>query len=259
MTEPDPVRPELRQGLVASFHRDAVLIVMILTIVVLSTIEATLLVFVASGNLQADRLIGANAPLRDLFEFLYFIAGIAVALIAWLAISFARTQASEARKSREEAENSRLTAIYMAIVDRWNSTELLNARSKLFKLVDFYRSNRGTAQMVAFEDEAAYVADQLARLRGVDRQELRSHTILLQFFEDLGLLCWKGYIREADIFDFLGSSIEVQFGFFRIYIRSARTDANGDVARNRYANAIYLYKAALLSRAGKHEETMWDE
>ncbi len=259
MSEPDHARPALREGLAAFVHRDAVLIVMILTIVVLSTIEATLLVFVASGALRADRLIGANAPLRDLFEFLYFIAGIAVAFIAWLAIAFARTQALEARKSREEAENSRLTAIYMTIVDRWNSPELLNARSRLFKLVDFYRSHRGTPQMAAFEDEAAYVADALARLRRVDRQELRSHTILLQFFEDLGLLCWKGYIREADIFDFLGSSIEVQLGFFSNYIRLARTDTDGGVARNRYANAIYLYKAALLSRAGKHEETMWDD
>ena len=179
MSEPDHARPALRERLVAFVHRDAVLIVMILTIVVLSTIEATLLVFVASGTLWADRFIGANAPLRDLFEFLYFIAGIAVAFIAWLAIAFARTQASEVRKSREVAENSRLTAIYMTIVDRWNSPEPLSARSRLFKLVDFYRSHRGTPQMAAFEDEAAHVADALARLRRVDREELRSHTILL--------------------------------------------------------------------------------
>jgi hypothetical protein len=191
--------------------------------------------------------------LRNAFEILSFSSGPALFVAAVFAFIIAVRQA-------KEAENSRLSTVYMGIVDNWNSADLLEARRKIFKLVDLFRANRYDVYMAPFTNESEYICYCLWQLSGgKNRDELRSHIILLQFLEDLGLLCYKEYIRKEDVFNFIGSPIETQLGFFRDYIQKSRQNADGTVSLSRYANAIYLYKAIQEFKGSIqiHTEEMW--
>jgi hypothetical protein len=199
-----------------------------------------------------------SAPnyIRNPLELLNFLStSILVPGVALWAIYFARKQADEARNSREEAERVRLSTIYMNIVEKWNSDEIVAARAQLFSLVDEYRKFDDEYK-AAFGSESGYVCTRLLGIRATDRIKHRSYTILLQFFEDLGLLCWKKYIKQDDIFDFIGSSIVTQMGYLELYIRAVREEKQGHPVRSRYANAIYLYNEAhKFARSGSmHEE-----
>jgi hypothetical protein len=203
--------------------------------------------------------------IRNVAELLNFIsgifaaiAGIAVVLVALWAIRFARQQAYEATKSRQEAENARLSTIYMNIMERWHSEKLVTARKKLFDLLDIYRNNRYDPSMTMFTDEQQYVYYCLGQLR-TDRNllDLYSYTILIQFFEDVGHLCYKQYIKKEDIFDIMGSSIKRQLGYYGKFIRESRQNQDGTITESLYANAIYLYKENLKFEGSLHKQDMW--
>jgi hypothetical protein len=151
---------------------------------------------------------GSPNYVRNSVELISFLAVAITAAVALWAIYFARQQVSEASNSREEAQTARLSSIYMHIVERWNSDVLLTARRKLFELVDIYRNNQHDADFVALNNERNYVSYYLHALRdNRNLLELYSYTVLIQFFEDLGLMCYKRYIRQEDVFDFMGNSI----------------------------------------------------
>ena len=192
----------------------------------------------------------AAAPvLMTILTGLSLLSTALLAPISLWALRFARRQA-------EESENIRLSTVYMDIVTRWNGPELVTARKLVFDLVEAFHAIEALSPG-CYASAGAYIRDRLLRLRDTDKVRHREHVILLQFFEDLGLLCWKGYIREADVFDFLGAPIRTQLSALREYIDAARTGADGEVVRSRYANAIYLYRQAVAFRPNAHEEDMW--
>jgi hypothetical protein len=147
----------------------------------------------------------------------------------------------------------------MDIVEKWHSDMLVTSRKKLFDLVDMYRKEKHDNTSEKFSSEQEYIAYSLHELRN-DRLELYSYTVLIQFFEDLGLLCYKNYIRQDDIFDFMGRSIEYQLGCYGEHIRRVRENQDGTINKSLYANAIYLYKEAKRFRRTRslHEEDMWE-
>lgn len=200
---------------------------------------------------------GSPNYLRNVLEILSFFAtGVLLPGAAIWAGIFARRQADEARKSRETAENIRLSEVYMEIVERWNSRRLFEARKLIFELVDQYNALEPEKKAL-FEAPQHYIRHCLLTVMADDRGKRAKYIILLQFFEDLGLLCYKNYIREDDIFDFIGSPIITQMEYLQEYIRAVRTAPDGRIVKSRYANAIYLYKAAKKFRPALHEEEMW--
>jgi hypothetical protein len=94
-----------RDRLVALIHGDWI-IVGSATRGGISIFETVTLSFLESRDIQSGHLIDQDAPLRNLFELLSFVARVFVAVFALWAISFARQQADEARASREEAERA---------------------------------------------------------------------------------------------------------------------------------------------------------
>jgi hypothetical protein len=197
----------------------------------------------------------------ELLSFIFSIsAAITVPAVAIWAIRFARQQANEATNSRQEAEYARRCSTYMNIVERWHSDNLLASRKKLLDLVHIYRDNRHDINMAMFNNEQEYICHCLSELKNnKNLMELYSYTILIQFFEDLGLLCYKKYIKQEDIFDFVGSSIETQLGFYGEYIRKVRQNQDGTITESLYANAIYLYKESVKFRleGSLHKQDMW--
>jgi hypothetical protein len=199
---------------------------------------------------------------RGLLELLSFAATAVLAITAIAAISFARAQAEEARKGREEAENNRLTGIYMTIAARWNAEDLFQSRLKVLALRDAARQQweqdghdpRDEAR-TAFE--RGFIRDALLRLKNdYKREELRKYTFILQFLEDVGTLCRNQYIRQNDVFDLIGGPIQVQVECLELYIEEARKPAFGD-SDTVYANTIYLYRQARMARSARYSEPEW--
>jgi hypothetical protein len=133
---------------------------------------------------------GSDSPnyIRNSAEFLNFITAglgaIALAAVAIWALRFARQQANE-------ATNTRLSGIYMEIVEKWQSDKLLDSREKLFRLIYKYEDNRDNAEMSSFTNAQEYIFYYLREL--YDKRKLRelySYTILIQCFEDLGYLSY---------------------------------------------------------------------
>jgi hypothetical protein len=70
---------------------------------------------------------------RNLLEVLNFSSGPALFIAAIFAFTIAVKQA-------REAENTKVSTVYMQIVSRWNSPELINGRRKLLELSRAYRA-----------------------------------------------------------------------------------------------------------------------
>ena len=122
-------------------------------------------------------------------------------------------------------------------------------------MVDTFRIQRAGHGKSPVPGEADHVRDVLLGLKQTGRSALRKHVILLTFFEDLGVLCRKGYVREHDISDLLGSSITFQLALFGPYIHASRL-TGGAENQALYANAIYVYKAASVPHM-RYTAEMW--
>jgi hypothetical protein len=192
--------------------------------------------------------IGAHASVRYCAALLYFVAGSVAAVMAWKTASFAAQRFGEVARSQVVAEGIPVSAIHLGIICKWDSTEIHAARIRIAELVASYEA-LGEPDRLAAGSVGTYVRDAIVALDQNPMQQSR-YTIIIRFFDELGLLCRKGYVREPDIFDFIGESISRQMAYLASYIDHVRKDDAGTVAREVHANAVYLHNAV---RAHKPE------
>ena len=150
-----------------------------------------------------------------------------------------------------EARNTRLATIYMETTNRWNAPEVVESRKLILDLARDFRSDsrlRG-----AIPDVGAFIDLVVSCVRSHDLYLHRKYVANLNFYEDVGGLCWKGYLQEDDIFNSMGGQIINQIELLSAYIDSARNKGT-ETSLSTYANAIYLYNKAKAYRPHLHEE-----
>jgi hypothetical protein len=232
-----------RERLVAFLHRDWLIVVIILVAIIFSVVATTTLSFLENRDIQSNNMIGDKAPLRNLFELFYFVAGVAVAVIAAWAIYFARQQAGEAKNSREEAEHARIVSIYMQISSLWNSHRIMSSKMYILGLKDKFENDSHTDQDKSATKSSAnnsvedYIRRVLVSEQKRDRVRHNQRTAMLTFLEDLGILCARGYVREVDIFEFISPPIVHQINLLSEYITELR---KGGENSSLYENALAL-------------------
>jgi hypothetical protein len=205
----------------------------------------------------ADLLIISDATIENTgedphtqLETFYFVANVSLPFIAVIGGVVAYWQL-------KEAKNSRRGEIYMTIVERWNAKESVENRKLFIELTKTFPSSNSPSRKVETRlRRSEFVRDEIAKMES-DPLEERKYLETLFFFEDLGILCRKNYIREEDMFDFIGDHILVFMEDYWELIKTARQQYRGENERlpsgerkpprseeGVYANALYLYYAA---------------
>jgi len=137
------------------------------------------------------------------------------------------------------------------------------SRAKILDL--YYEYNQKKQQNlneVANITDAKYISIFIYNL-GKDNKllEHREYVNILYFFEDLGILCRKGYIRTDDVYNFMGENITVLVDFLIPYIgmerdREAVTRPGDPDILALYANALHLYNGAKAYAPQFHREEL---
>lgn len=162
------------------------------------SIPATILILFAIGemaglvNMVPDPAATGDerARLRNWLELCYFSASVIVAGVAWFAVQFAKKQAIE-------AEHSRAAQVYLELTGRYTSERLTRSRLMVVSLWHEFHSDR-EAEMTVGE----FVHRRIAALRSSNIDELEiynKYLDLLTFFEDVGVLVKRGYVKVEDV------------------------------------------------------------
>jgi hypothetical protein len=178
--------------------------------------------------------LDGHSKFRNFWEIVSYIANSVVVLIAALAFFVAQHQL-------RSAEHVRLASVYMDISKRWSSAELIRSRALLTELSEFYDRRRTAGDLAAYKTRADYIKAVLLDLLAGDKIRLHDYITIAAFFEDVGVLCRRDYVRADDLFDFLGGPIERYLEDLLPFIVAVRGD--GDKGRAIYANALWLYRA----------------
>jgi len=193
---------------------------------------------------------------RDALELGFFLVNIVVLPLGLVALVIARGHA-------RELENTRQGSVYMTIVDKWNSTALVNSRAKILNLYyEYNQKKQENLSEVVNVTDAEYISAFVYNLGKNNKLlEHREYVNILYFFEDLGILSRKGYIRTDDVYNFMGENITVLVGFLIPYIGMERNRES--VTRPRdpdilalYANALHLYNGAKAYAPQFHREEL---
>lgn len=180
--------------------------------------------------------LGDKSRFRNFWEIVYFVANSVFAVTGLFAILVARGQLIA-------AENVRLATVYMDVSKRWMTDDvLLTSRRTIGSLIDFYLANRNRPDFQPFPDMGAYFRAVLEHCMASDRLKLRDYLGIVNFFEDVGLLCRKHYVRREDLFDLLGASVVYYMTPMLPFILALKQDspAGGGI----YANALWLFRHA---------------
>ena len=199
-----------------------------------------------SDILEGPEITGAGHPnrIRNALELASFVATAGLFTTAMGALWFTVGQISEARRTR-------LATIYMEIISRWNAAELVESRTLILSLSKAYATDPRIQEQTA--SAADFIDLVLSTIRMNDLKTHRKHVAILNFYEDVGALCWKRYVREEDIFDFMAGQIVTQVELLASYIDSAR-NKGPDTNKTTYSNTIYLFNNAKAYRSKLHEE-----
>jgi hypothetical protein len=128
--------------------------------------------------------------LRSWLELCYFVASIIVAGVVWFAVRFARKQATE-------AENSRAAQVYLEITGRYISGNIAKSRAMVVTLRRQFDPDAEPRLPLG-----EFIHEQIEPLRSsnIDDFEVYMKYIeLLTFFEDVGVLVKRGYVKSEDI------------------------------------------------------------
>lgn len=180
--------------------------------------------------------LGDKSRFRNFWEIVYFVANSVFAVTGLFAILLARGQLLA-------AENVRLASVYMDITKRWTTDELLlTSRRTIGVLIDFYLANKARLEFQRFPDMGSYFRAVLEHCMDSDRLKLRDYLAIINFFEDVGLLCRKKYVRHDDLFDFLGASIVYYMTPVLPFILALKRES--PAGGGTYANALWLFRLA---------------
>jgi hypothetical protein len=191
-------------------------------------------------------------PVRNALEMLFFFVSIIVLPTGLFALLVARHHSKIASEHARQVESTRLGSVYMTVVDAWDSQQMVNSRKLMLDLSKQYAvdqaGERGKQGLIC-------LGKHLYDLGQHDLLKFREYNVTLQFFENIGILCQRQYILESDVFEIFGGHIIHLTELFMPYIKLEREAVgNAEEAKTLYANALYLYKAAMAQKPRFHRE-----
>jgi hypothetical protein len=212
------------------------LIGILLVSVTLSILMLVLLSLVGSKDLLADRLIGEHAPLRDLLEFFYFVANCSLAVVALLALRFARKQA-------EESENTRLASVYSQLEQRWSSAAMQECRA-MFRdimtqyqqhLIDEARHHRQPLDLPAFFDR------ELLSMQRSDYRRYLHFMGIVDYLEAIGMFEANGFVNLQHLEPLMGEMCVYAYDVLSSHIATIRVSVRRQTQSNGYTSVPDAY------------------
>ncbi|WP_162914577.1 hypothetical protein [Desertibaculum subflavum] len=152
---------------------------------------------------RVDALSGQNDRVRAFLELGYFVANIALPIIAVAALIFARGQIQEAR-------NARRAALYTNIDSRWSEPRMSRARRNFFKIIEDFIVEHGDGRPISeYLADAAnyrklqlYIAKQLSDMKHNAYMRFESIMLLIDYLDWVAVL-WKRGLLDLDDLDHL--------------------------------------------------------
>lgn len=202
-------------------------------------------------------------PAINILAAVYFIANTFLAFIAVVALWFAKRQFLFLRDQNDLIYRSGKATTYLEINDKYNKEDVQYSRLKIIRIKRYYDSNKEIrCEFNTVGDYANHFLSEI-RSRGEENWECNdafkvisgvnseySRTLfLLTFFEDLGLLSERGYVRKEDIFDFMGGLIIACEEILCKHIQETRKSNN---SKTLFANAIKLMQDAKKHKTSAH-------
>jgi hypothetical protein len=173
----------------------------------------------------------------NLLAVVYFLANTIVALIASFSIAFAREQV-------RHAERTRRASIYLELYNRFHEPGVTFSNRKILSLSAGYKKNKH-----AQESLSAYahrilldLAEQHEQARenlNPDDTDYTKMTAVLWFFEYIGVLVQRNYLRAEDVFDLMGGVIIEIEDILKDHIKWMRKKDP-----HKWANMLSLMKSA---------------
>jgi hypothetical protein len=223
----------LRGTAIGLAHAEWQLLAVLATALVLALVGSLLFIFAESKDLLAAKLIGGDAPLRNLFELLYFISQCALLGVALVALIFAGRQA-------REAENARLVSVYAQLEERWSSAQMLGARRLFREIMSKHQAYAADRQNPPME-LAAYFDREMIRLGTNDVETYLNVLALADYLEFIGMLEDNGYVDIDDLEALMGELCVAVHDIMAVHIDAVRNRNRNLNARSGYVNVPDAY------------------
>ena len=175
---------------------------------------------------------------RNLFEVLYFIAGVTLPVIAVVALLVARNQVAFAREQNRIAERSSLGASYIDLFEKIIES-FRKIQPLILSLPAAYRTARETGSVDRTTSEGAYICQLMMAWSDRDADNKAAIIGFLVDLENLGLLVRMKYISFDAIHYLLEGPLREVTRVFGHYIQS-RKDGSPDERLWEHAHWLLL-------------------
>jgi hypothetical protein len=225
-----------RAGALRLLHLEWVLIGILFVSLTLSILELALVSVVGGKDLQADRLIGEHAPLRDLLEFFYFVANCSLAVVALLALRFARKQA-------EESENTRLASVYSQLEQRWSSAAMLECRAMFRDMMTEYQQHRTDEAHNNRQplDLAEFFDRELLSMQRSDFRRYLQFMGIVDYLEAIGMFEANGFVNLHHLEPLMGEMCVYAYDILSSHIATVRVAVGRQTQSNGYTSVPDAY------------------
>jgi hypothetical protein len=216
-------------------------------------LDTTLLTFLTTEQ-RTTYFASSNATVPLWLGVLSWIANIAVAVVAWHAVSFAKTQAHEARRQAHEAVQTRAASLLFEIRRAWDSEDFASSRAAFGQLIAFHQQH-ATAMPAEFSDSAVYIAAVFMEFRKNDKAAYTRHTRMLDELELIGVLCRTRMIDVDHVMEIFGGQVT----FYRNRLKRFCLAVQDEGAKEEYAypRAIYANALWLFDQVDRYRPFEW--
>lgn len=225
----------LRATAVAAAHTEWLLLLVLVTALALALFTTVTFVVVDSAYLLSAKLIGSEAPLRNLLEVLSFLSQGVLVGVALFALIFAKKQA-------QEAENARLASVYSQLEERWSSATMLKARVMFRELVSEFQIYRGSHPSPSMEI-AEYFDQKLTDLARHSYGEYLTFMAMIDYLEFIGMLEENRYVAITDIEAIMGELCVYARDVLAVHIEEIRKRNRSQTAKSGYSNVPDAYRS----------------
>jgi hypothetical protein len=202
----------------------------------------------------------ANYFLRNSMEVIYFIANTIVAIVAMLALAFAKAQSDHASNQTKElieqnknSQRSQQASVYMQIMEKYDNPVLVQSRQKILLIEQNYNKVNPAGQTLSSYAHEHLLAlyNKTSNLEQTGNENEYEKTLRhLIFLENLGVLVSRGFLNEKDIYNFMASELIHMERILRdhiIWIRQQHGSASI------LANALRIMTEAVEAKQKIHE------
>jgi hypothetical protein len=188
--------------------------------------------------------VGELAPKdHPILEIAFWISQSLVPVVALFAMAYAAMQIDESTKMRSAAILQARANFLLQLDERWDSPEISESFIKFYEMrstaiAEVEKLGLNLSDVAKVQRAADSFPDRLTELRSNKPEEYKRLTLLLGFFETMGVMVKKGYVSDEDMYDLFSGPILEVGKFFRAHIKE-RNEEMG-VLKGLYEHALFL-------------------